>query len=168
MLLLTLAISCLTTANLPWFMDITVQLPMQCCSLQHLTLLPSAVTSTTRCCFCFFSVSSFFMELVLHWSSVAYWAPTYLRSSSFSMLSLCLFIPFMGFSRQEYWSGLPLPSPVDHNLSELSTRTHPSWVALQGMAHSFIELDEAVVHVDRLVGFLWLWCSVCLPSDGEG
>jgi len=21
----------------------------------------------------------------------------------------------MGFSRQEYWSGVPLPSPVDHN-----------------------------------------------------
>ena len=31
----------------------------------------------------------------------------------------CLFILFMGFSRQEYWSGLPFPSPVDHVLSEL-------------------------------------------------
>ena len=29
--------------------------------------------------------------------------------------------------------------------------THPSWVALHGMAHSFIELDEAVVHVIKLV-----------------
>ena len=26
----------------------------------------------------------------------------------------------MGFSRQEYWSGLPFPSPVDHALSDLS------------------------------------------------
>ena len=64
----------------------------------------------------------------------------------------------LGFSRQEYWSGLPLsslfPSPVDHVLSELSTITHPSWVALHGMAHSFIELDKAVVHVIRLVSFL--------------
>ena len=32
-------------------------------------------------------------------------------------------------------------------LSDLSTMTCPSWVALQGMAHSFIELDKAVVHV---------------------
>ena len=24
----------------------------------------------------------------------------------------------MGFSRQEYWSGLPFPSPVDHILAE--------------------------------------------------
>ena len=33
----------------------------------------------------------------------------------------------MAFSRQEYWSGLPFPSPVDHVLSELSTMTCPSW-----------------------------------------
>ena len=38
-------------------------------------------------------------------------------------------------------------------LSELSTMTHPSWVALHSMAHSFVELDKAVVHVIRLVHF---------------
>ena len=32
--------------------------------------------------------------------------------------SASLFILFMGFSRQEYWSGLPFPSPVDHVLSD--------------------------------------------------
>ena len=32
--------------------------------------------------------------------------------------------------------------------------TRPSWGTLQGMAHSFIELDKAVVHVIRLVSFL--------------
>ena len=60
----------------------------------------------------------------------------------------------MGFSRQEYSSSLPFPSPVDNILSELSTMTHLSWVALQGMAHSFIELNKAVVHVISLVSFL--------------
>ena len=44
----TFAISCLTTSNLPWFMDLTFQVPMQYCSLQHRTLLLSPVTSTTR------------------------------------------------------------------------------------------------------------------------
>ena len=166
MLMLTLDISCLTTSHLPWFMDLTFQVPMQYCSLQHWTLLPSPVTSTTGCCFWFGSVSSFFLELVLHWSLVAYWAPTDLGSSSFSVLSFCLFILFMGFSRQEYWSGLPFPSPVDHILSKLSTMICPFWVILHGMAHSFIELDKAVVHVIRLVYFLWFWFSVCLPSDG--
>ena len=34
--------------------------------------------------------------------SIAYWATTELGSSSFSILSFCLFILFMGFSRQEY------------------------------------------------------------------
>ena len=61
-----------------------------------------------------------------------------------------------------------IPSPVDHILSDLSTMTRPSWVALHGMTHSFTELDKAVVHVIRLVSFPWLWFSVCLPSDGEG
>ena len=149
-------------------MDLTFQVPVQYCSLQHRTLLLSPVTSTSGCCFCFGSVSSFFLELFLHWSPVAYWAPTNLASSSFSVLSFWLFILFMGFSRQEYWSGLPFPSPVGHVLSDLSTMTHLSWVALHSMAHSFIESDKAVVHVIRLVSFLWLWFSVCLPSDGEG
>ena len=52
----------------------------------------------------------------------------------------------MGFSRQEYWSGLPFPSPVDHILSDLSTMTRPSWVA-PGAWLSFLELDKAVVLV---------------------
>ena len=106
---------------------------MQYCSLQHRTLLLSPVPSTTGCCFCFGSIPSFFLELFLHWSPVAYWAPTDLGSSSFSILSFCLLILFMGFSRQEYWSGLPFPYPVDCILSDL-TVTRPSWVAPHGMA----------------------------------
>ena len=47
----TLVICCLTTSNLPWFMHLTLQVPMQYCSLQHRTLLLSAVPSTTGCCF---------------------------------------------------------------------------------------------------------------------
>ena len=81
------------------------------------------------------------------------------------LLGLDAMILFMGFSRQEYWSGLPFLSPGDHILSELSTITCPSWVALHSMAHSFIELDKAVVHVICLISFLWLWFSLCLPSD---
>ena len=167
MSMFTLAISCLTTSNLPWFINLTFHVPMQYCSLQHQTLLPSPVMSKTGCC-CFGSISSFFLELFLHWSPVAYWVPTDLGSSSFSALSFCLFILFLGFSRQECWSGLPFPFPVDHVLSEFSTMTHPSWVAPHSMGHSFTELDKAVVHVISLVSFLWLRYSFCLPSDGEG
>ena len=166
MSMFTLAISYLTTSNLPWFMDLTFQVHMQYCSLPHRTLLPSPVTSTTGCCFCFGDVSSFFLELFLHWSPVAYGAPTDLGSSSFSVLSFCLFMLFMGFSSQEYWSGLPFPSSVDHVLSELSTMTRLCWVALHSMAYSFIELYNVVAHVISLVSLLWLWFSFYLPSDG--
>ena len=132
----TLAIACLTTCNLPWFMDLTFQVPMQYCSLQHQALLPSPIISTTGGCFCFDSASSFYLELFLHWSPVAYWAPTDLGSFSFSVISFCLFITFMEFSRHEHWSVLPFPSPVEHVLSELSTMTCLSWVTLHDIAHS--------------------------------
>ena len=55
---------------------------MQYCSL-HQTLLPSPVKSTTGHCFCSGSISSFFLELFLHYSLVDYWAPTHLGNSSF-------------------------------------------------------------------------------------
>ena len=38
MLMFTLAISCFTTSNLPWFMDLIIHVPAQYCSLQHLNL----------------------------------------------------------------------------------------------------------------------------------
>ena len=140
---------------------------MQYCSLQHWTLLLSPVTSTAGYCFCFGSIPSFFLEFFLHWSPVAYWAPTKLGSSSFRVLSFCLFILFMVFSRQEYWSGLPFPSPVDHVLSELSTMTHLSWVALHGMAHSFIrqgcgpcnQFDSFSVTVVFILSAFW-WIRI--------
>ena len=91
MLTFTLAISCLTTSNLPWFMDLTFQVPKQYCSLQHRTLFPSPVPSTTGYCFCFGSIPSFFLELFHHWSQVAYWAPT----------DLGIFLPWEPHERYE-------------------------------------------------------------------
>ena len=61
-----------------------------------------------------------------------YWPRVFL----FQYPIILLFILFMGFSRQEYWSGLQFPSSVDHILLELSTMTCLSWIALHGMAHS--------------------------------
>ena len=62
----------------------------------------------------------------------------------------------MRFSKQEYWSGVPLPSlippSVDHILSELFNITCLSGVDLHSTAHSFTELhkpfhhDKAVIH----------------------
>ena len=64
-------------------------------------------------------------------------------------------LPFptvLGFLQQEYWSNFQFYPPVDHALSELSTMTCMTWVALHSMAHSFIELhkpfhhNKAVIH----------------------
>ena len=153
-----------TTSNLPWFMDLTFQVPLQYCSyiiglyFHHQTYPQLGIV---------FGLS---LSLYSFWSyystQIAYWVPIDLRSSSFSVLSFCLFILFMGFSRQEYWSGLPFPSPVDHILWEFSTMTCPSWVALHSMGHSFTELDKIVIHVISFISLLWLLFSFCLPSDG--
>ena len=85
--------------------------------------------STTGYCFCFGSIPSFFLELFLHWSPVAYWAPTDLGSSSFSILSYCLFILFMVFSRQEYWSG-----SLSESLIQLLLRLYLCLRSSEGLA----------------------------------
>ena len=139
-------------------MDLIFHIPMQYCSLQHWTLLPSPVTSTTGCFFvclfvclfvffCFGSISSFFLELFLHWFQY-YMGHLLTWGVHLSVSSFCPFIVFKGVSRQEHWSGLPFPSPVGHILSELSTMTCLSWVTIHGMAHSFTDkLDKAVVQI---------------------
>ena len=145
MLMFTLTIS-FGALSIYLAMDLTFQVPMPYGSLQHQTLLLSPVTSKTVFFVYLFVrfgfVSSFLLELFLFCSPVAYWAPADLRSLFFSALSFCLFILFMGVSRQEYWSGLQLPSPVDHVLSELSIMTHPSWALSFLLSHLSILLSK--------------------------
>ena len=52
----------------------------------------------------------------------------------------------MRFSWQVHWGGLPFPASADQVLSEFSAWTWQSWVALHGMAHSFIELHKFLCH----------------------
>ena len=69
-------ISCLTMYNLPWFMDLTFQVPMQYCSVQHWNWFSSVDTSTTEHLSHVSPATWFFLELlliVLHSSPVAYW-----------------------------------------------------------------------------------------------
>ena len=135
-------------------------------SLQHRTLLLSPVTSTTGCYFCFGSIPSFFLELYLHWSPVAYWAPNDLGSSS----TVSYLFAFSYCSQGSQGKNTEV---VCHSLLQWTTfcQTSPPWPIPLGWPHtawlSFIELDKAVVHVIRLASFLWLWFqSVCplMPS----
>ena len=112
--------------------------------------------------YCFSSIPWFFLELFLHWSPVAYWAPSSLGSSSFSILSFCLFILFMGFSGKN-------TAVVCHSLLQWTTfcQTSLPWPVCLGWPHtawfSFIELDKALVCVIRLTSFLWLWFQCVCP-----
>ena len=136
----TLAISCLTTSNLSWFMDLTFQVPMQYCSLQHWTLLLSPVTSWY--CFGFGSIPSFFLELFLHWSPVAYWA--------LLTWGVPLSVSYhFAFSYCSWGSQAKNIEVVCHFLLQWTTfcQTSPPWLAHLGWPHkawlSFIELDKA-------------------------
>ena len=125
--MLTLAISCLTTSNLPWFMDLTFQVPVQYCSLQRQTSLSPPDTST-----CFWVRGAFILALYsfrgifLCPSLVAYWAPTDPGSSIFSVIFFCFFILLHGVpkARMLKWFAIPFSSGLF--LSELSTMTYPS------------------------------------------
>ena len=93
----------------------------------------------------------FLLELSLCSSLVAHWTPTDMGDSFSGGISFCRFILLMGFSQQEYWSGLSFPPPVDPVWSELFAVTHPSWVALPSMAHSFIELLKSLHYNKALI-----------------
>ena len=146
MSMFALAISSLTTSNLPWFMDLTFQVPMQYCSLHHWTLLPSPVLSTVRWWCCFGSISSTKMGIHLSMS----------------------YLPFhtvRGFLKARILKGFAILICSGPRFAELSTMTHLSWVALHGMVHSFVELEKTVVHMLKLISFLWSWFSFSLSSD---
>ena len=158
----TLAISCLTTSNLPWFMDLIFQVPMQYCSLQHQTLLLSPVTFTAGYCFWFGSIPSFFLELFLHRSPVAYWALT------FWGVPLSVSYHF-AFSYCSWGSQGKNTEVVCHSLLQWTTfcQISPPWPSRLGWPHTvrlvFILLDKAVVRVIRLASFLWLWFQCVCP-----
>ena len=69
---------------------------MQYCSSQHQNLLSPPDTFITGCYLLFGSASSFLLELFLYSTPLAYWALTNLRSSSFSIISFCLFSLLLG------------------------------------------------------------------------
>ena len=135
---------------------------MQYCCLQHRTLLLSPVTSTTGYCFCFGSIPSFFLELFLHWSPVAYWTLSDLESP----LSVSYHFAFSYCSRDSQGKNT---EGVCHSLLQWTTfcQSSPPWPVCLGWPHmawlSFIELDKAVVHVIRLASFLWLWFQCVCP-----
>ena len=137
----TLAISCLATSNLPGFMDLTFQVPKQYCSY------------STGLCFLLFSLwlHLFILSGVISPLISSSILGTY-RPGEF-IFQCPIFLSFHTVhgvlkARILKWSAIPFTSgpcfirTLHHDPSVLG--------GLHGMAHSFIELDKAVVHVIRL------------------
>ena len=169
-----LTIYCLTTSNLPWFMDLTFQVPMQHYSLRH------DFAFNTRHIHNFvlfpFWPSHFILSgaiinsplLFPSWILDAFWPGELIFQFHF-------FLPFRtvhGVFQARILKWVAIPPLVDRILSELFGMTCLSWVVLHGMAHSFIELckplclDKAVIHEGDsvlyrfktvLLPFLWGW-----------
>ena len=72
------------------------------------TLLSLPDTSTTEHRFCLGPDASFFLGLsviAVYSSPVSYWVPSDPGGSSSGVISFCLFMMFVRFLSQEYWSG---------------------------------------------------------------
>ena len=160
MSMFTLALSFFTTSNLPCFMDLAFQVPMHYCFLQHQTLLPSPVTSTTGCWFCFgsFFILSGVISPLFSGSILGTYQP---GEFIFQCHILVPFHTVHGVLKVKRLKWFAIAFSSGPYLSELSTMT--SWVTLQHMAHSSIESDKVIIHLISLVSFLWLQFSFCLP-----
>ena len=132
-------------------MDLTFQFPMQYCSLQHRTLI--SITGHIQNWVVFlvwlrlFILSGVISPLIS--SSIL---GTY-RSGEF-LFQYPIFLPFHtvhGVLKARTLKWFAIPFSMDHILSELFTITRLSWVTLHCMAHSFVELEKAVIHVISLV-----------------
>ena len=162
----TLAISYLTTSNLPWFMDL------------HSRFLAYSTLYSIEICIYHQSHPQLGAVFALALSLHSSWSCSSLISSSIlgtyqpeEFIFQCpIFLPFYTVhgvlkARILKWFAIPFSSGPHF----IRTLHHdPSILGSPWVAHSFFDLDKAVVHVIRLVSFLWLWFSVCLPSDGEG
>ena len=130
----TLSVSCLTTSNLPWFIE-----PNLPGSYAILLFTASDCTFTTR--------------HIHNWVLFPLWLSLFIPSGIISPLfsssilgtyqpgefifQCHIFLPFRAIhevlkARMLKW--FAIPSPVDHIVSELSTIIRPSWVALHSMS----------------------------------
>ena len=126
---------------------------MQYCSIQHRILLPSHHIHNWvlfLLWLCLFILSGAISPLISSSILGTYQPGDFI----FQCPIIWPFHTVHGVLKARILKWLPFPSPVDHILSDLFTMTLPSWAALHDVAHSFTELDKAVVHVIILVSFL--------------
>ena len=166
----TLAISCLTTSNLPWFMDLTFQVPMQYCSLQHWTLLYHQSHPQLGIVFALTpSLHSF-------WSYFSTDLQQHIGHLLICGVPLSVSYHF-AFSYCSWGSQGKNAEVVCHSLLQCITfcQTSPPWPGCLGWPHrawlSFTELDKSVVlwsywlvFCDYGFSVSALWCPLATPT----
>ena len=148
MLMFTLAISCLTTSNLPWFMDLTFQVLMKYCSFSiglyfhHQTYPQLGIVSTLAQPLHSEAISPLFSSSILG----TYWPGEFVFQSlvflSFHTVHGVLEAWMMKWFAIVFSSGPCFVRTLHHDPSISCGPTRH--------AHSFIELDKAVIHVISL------------------
>ena len=69
--------------------------------------------------------------------------------------------PFMGFSRQEYWSGLPFPSPgdlPDPGIEPGSPAFQADTLTSEPPGKPWLQPQRPVIHRECLDCFIMIWC----------
>ena len=166
MLMFTLAISYLTTSNLPWFMDLTLLT-----SYAKLFFTTSVFTFMTRHIHNWVLFSLWLSLFILSWTISPLFSTSILGTySPGEFIFQChIFLPFHTVhvvlkAWIQKWLAIAIssgPSFVRTLHHDPSILCGPKW-----HGYSFFGLDKAVIHVVSLVSFLWLWFSFCIPSEG--
>ena len=150
-------------------MDLTFQVPMQYCSLQHQTLLLSPVTSTTGYCFLLWLHPLILSGVVspLISSSIL---GTY-RPGEF-LFQCPIFLPFHTVhwflkARILKWFAIPFSSgphsvrPLHHDLSILGGPTRQRMKLLDGIT------DSMAMNLSKLLSWWWIGRPGMLQSMGS-
>ena len=138
MLMFTFAISCSTPSNLPWFTDLTFQVPVQYCSLQHQTLLSLPYTVTTEHWFHFDPAFSFFLEncpLLFSSNILDTFQPGSHNFLPFHTICRVLEARILEWFAISFSSGPSFVRTLHYDLSILGDP--------HGMAHAFTEVTQA-------------------------
>ena len=127
--------------QLPGFMDLTFQVPMQYCSLQHWTLLLSPVISTTGFRFLLwlrlFILSGVISPLISSSILGTYQPGKFI----FQCPIFLLFHSVHGVLKARILTWFAIPFSSGPHFVRTLAMICPSWVALHAMAHCFIKLD---------------------------
>ena len=151
MSMFTLAISYLATSNLPWFMELTFQVPMQYCSLQHWTFLSPPDISTAEHRFllwlsCFTVSGGVHNCLSLFPSSMS---DSFRPGEGVAHLLVSYLFAFSQCPRGSPGNniGVGCHFLLERNMfCQNPSLWLGSWVTLHSMAHSFTDLGKPLHH----------------------